>query len=374
MEESLVVGVGAAPADLTLDLGEIHPSGHGALRIACTVRDGIVISADPQPGLLHRGTEKLLEARDYRQGLMLADRHDWLSAITSETAMALAVEELLGLEVPPRAVWLRTLLCEISRVAASLMHLAGAATVPPRGRSARDIPALSAREALLDCLEEISGGRIHPMFTRIGGVAHDTPAGWIAHVAEAVVAVRLSLPSLGDAVHAAIGDGSHAALTEQQARTWAVGGPVARAAGLDIDLRRDAPYLAYADLADALQVATATDGDVAARYAVLLAQVASDLDLIDACLARMPDGAIDVPLPKVIRAPEGSAYARVETATGITGVYLVSTGEIAPWRVRLRTASYANVQAMSIALPGTPLDDLAMAVGSFMFIVGDLDH
>lgn len=372
MEEDLTVGVGVAPAQVRLDLGDIHPSGHGALRIDCAVRDGIVVRADPQPGLLHRGVEKLFEARDYRQCLMLADRHDWLSPLTSEAAMALAIEELLGLEVPPRAVWLRTLLCEISRVSAALMHLAGAATVPPRGRAPWDVPAMAARERMLDLLEDISGGRVHPMFLRVGGVAQDAPDGWGGRVAEAVTFARESLTGLGDDIRRAIGESTWATVTAAQSRTWGISGPPARAAGLDLDLRRDQPYLAYGDLADVVRVATASGGGIADRYDVLLAQVGYDLDLIDACLERLPPGPVNVPLPKVVRAPEGDAYARVETATGVAGVYLVSTGEVAPWRMRLRTPSYAHVQAMSAVLPGTPLSELAMAVGSFMFVAGDV--
>lgn len=368
------IGIGAETCDVVLELGDLHPSGHGAFRLGCSIdEDRRVVSADPQPGLLHRGTEKLLEVRDYRQALMLANRHDWLSAVTSEITLALAVEELLGLEVPPRAVWLRTLLCEISRAAASLMHLAGAAALPPHGRQPADVPGMRAREALLRCLESISGGRMHTMIARIGGLAADAPPGWFDEVSAAVGLVRSEISELRDAVDATIAPGI-ARLSRADALGYSVNGPVARASGLDIDLRRDDPSLAYAELASRVTVCTSDEGDARARYRVLAQQVAADLDLLEACIAGVPAGPVDVPLPKVVRAPEGSAYAWMESATGINGVYLVSTGGTTPWRVRLRTASYANVQAMSSALPGTGLDDLAAAVGSFMFVAGDLDH
>ena len=369
----VTVGIGMAPADITLDLGDLHPSGHGALRVACRIEDGVVVAADPQPGLLHRGTEKLLEVRDYRQALMLANRHDWLSAVTSEVALALAVEELLGLEPPPRAVWLRTILCEINRAAAALMHAAGAAALPPRGMAPHDVPGMRGREALQRCLESISGGRVHPMITRIGGLAHDAPDGWVDEVGAAGEVVRAELPALREAVARTIPSGL-APITHAEAVAFGTSGPVARASGLDMDARRDAPYLAYADVAGTLQVVTAHAGDALSRYAVLLDQVEADLALMLTLLDAIPDGPVSVPLPKVVRAPEGSAYSVVESATGRSGAYVVSVGETTPWRVRLRTPSYAHAQAMGVGLPGTRLDDLAAAIGSFMCVAGDTDH
>lgn len=367
------MGTGLAPADLTLDLGEVHPSGHGALRIACQVDGDSVVSATPEPGLLHRGTEKLLEARDYRQALMLANRHDWLGAAVSEIALATAIEGLLGLEVPARAVWLRTLLCEITRASASLMLLVGGATLPPRGVPVSHAPGIAAREAWLRCLESISGGRVHPMITRIGGLVHDAPEHWGEEIDAAIAVTREEMPSIFAAIDDAIPSGI-AVLSPADAVRWSVGGPVARASGLDEDLRRDAPSLAYSELSDVLHVVTAEEGDARSRYRVLAEQLLADLDVIAACWSRVPEGEIDVRLPKVVRAPEGSAYSCLESAMGPSGAYVVSAAEITPWRVRLRTASYANVQAMGAALPGTALADLPAAVGSFLFVAGDLDH
>ena len=391
MEET-TVGTGLAPADLTLDLGDLHPSGHGALRIACRTEGDRVVAATPEPGLLHRGTEKLLEARDYRQALMLANRHDWLGAAVSEIALAVAIEELLGIEVPPRAVWLRTLLGEISRASAALLLLAGAATLPPRGTPGKPDrggfagppgkpdrggfagpPGIAAREAWLDCLEGISGGRVHPMIARVGGLAHDAPADWGARISDAIITTQDQMPAIREAIDVTIPEGI-AVLSTEEATRWAVGGPVARASGLDEDLRRDAPTLAYAEVADAIAVACSRDGDARARYHVLADQVIADLDVIAALWSRVPGGDIDVRLPKVVRAPEGEAYSCLESAMGPSGAFVVSTGETTPWRVRLRTASYANVQAMGAALPGTRLVDLPAAVGSFLFVAGDLDH
>ena len=373
---SVGVGVGAAMCDVALDLGALHPSGHGALRLQCTIdsASGRVITSDVRPGLLHRGTEKLLEVRDYRQALVLANRHDWLNAVTSEVALALAVEELLGLEVPPRAIWLRTLLCEINRTAASLLHLAGAATLPPRGMDPREVPGIAAREALLRCLESISGGRVHAMITRIGGLAHDVPGNhWRSEVADAIELTRAQLPALDAAIERTIAE-DIATVARADAVAYGASGPVARASGLDLDVRRDIPYLAYADLPSLVRTATDSGGDARARYRVLSAQVEADLDLMLALLDGLPAGPVNVPLPKVVRAPEGSAYGLVESAGGASGAYVVSMGDTTPWRVRLRTPSYAHAQLMGVTLPGTPLDQLAGAVGSFMCVAGDTDH
>jgi len=371
-----MIAVGMASGDITIDLGQLHPSGQGAFRIRCSfdAPGGRITGATPIPGLLHRGAEKLLEVRDYRSGLMLANRHDWLSAITSEVTMALAVETLLGLTVPPRATWLRTCLCEINRVMAGLLHLAGAATLPGRGVAAHDVPGMGAREAWQELVERISGGRIHAMVTRIGGLAADTPEGWDDDVAEAIRLTREQLPDLSALALQAVAGDNVGVLSNADARAYAVSGPTARASGLDVDLRRDAPLLAYPDLGDVLRVVTRTEGDASARYTVLAEQINADLALIEACLDRMPEGDIAVPLPKVVRAPEGVSYARLEAVGGINGVFIVSTGDTTPWRVRLRTASYANAQSMAAALPGTALSDLPAAVGSFLTIAGDIDH
>jgi len=381
-----LVATGMAAGDLHVDLGDIHPAGHGAFRLHCTFAGNppIISAATPIPGLLHRGTEKLLESRDYRSGLMLANRHDWHSAVTSEVTMALAAEALLGMKVPERATWLRTVLCEMSRAMAALSHLMGAATLPGVGVPAAHVAGAQAREAWQFALERMSGGRVHPMITRIGGLAHDAPPNWTADVRRAIDLTAEELPILmriveSTAHQVALDAGSTdttpiARLTYDDAVAYGVGGPVARASGLDLDLRRDAPLLAYPLLQDVVTIAVDTAGDAMTRYRILGEQVGLDLHLLNTCLDRLPDGEVNVQLPKVVRAPEGISYARLESATGVNGVLLVSTGETTPWRVRLRTASYANVQSMTAAMPGTPLGALPLALGSFMYVVGDLDH
>ena len=336
-----------------LPLGPQHPSAHGVLQVRLTVDGDTVVSAEPRVGFLHRGAEKLFEVRDYRQITVLANRHDWLSAFGSELGVVLAVERMLGMEVPDRAVWLRTLLAELNRVVNHLAFLPG---------------TFAAREPLQAVLEEASGGRIHYMANRVGGLKEDVPAGWTDRVRRAVDGLRPDLPA-----EPGVAPGS-GVLSLADAKAYGVSGPVARASGLDVDLRRDEPYLAYGQLA--VRVVTRTAGDALARYGCVLDQVHASLDLADAVLDRLPglSGPVNVRLPKTVKAPEGAVYEWTENPLGINGYYLVSRGERTPWRLKLRSASFNNVQALKAALPGTRVEDLTTVLASFFFVVGDIDR
>jgi len=353
----VVAGVGAAAGehDLVLELGAHHPSTHGSLRLRLTLDGDDVVAAEPVVGALHRGAEKLFEVRDYRQVLMLANRHDWLAAFNNEVGVALAVERMLGLEVPSRATWLRTLLCEVNRVLSHLMFL---------GYLDRRFVAL--REPLQQVLEEATGGRVHVVYTRVGGVHEDVPEGWVPRCRTALDSVRSALPAVS--LEPLVGLG---VLAPDTALSYGVSGPVARASGVDVDLRRDDPYLAYPSLE--LPVVVGSGGDAAARFDCLLRQVAVSLDLASTCLAALPDGPVNVKLPKNLRVPEGATYAWTEAPSGIAGYYLVSRGATTPWRLAMRTASFSNVAALPAVLPGCRVQDLPAVLASFFFVVGDID-
>jgi NADH-quinone oxidoreductase subunit D len=352
-----IAGVGAAagPSDITLELGAHHPSTHGALRLRLELDGDVVVAAEPLVGALHRGAEKLFEVRDYRQILVLANRHDWLAAFNNELGVALAVERLLGMEVPARATWLRMLLAELNRVLSHLMFLGWI-----------DRSLLELREVLQAVLEEATGGRIHVVYARVGGLREDVPAGWLGRCRAAVATVRGAVPSLDLSALSGLGR-----LTVEDALSYGVSGPVARASGLTLDLRRDDPYLAYPLLDVPLVVSS--DGDAAARFDCLLRQVHVSLDLVDACLDQLPAGPVNVKLPKTVRAPEGSVYSWTEAPSGIAGYYLVSRGATTPWRLAMRTASFSNVSALPAVLPGTRVQDLPAVLASFFFVVGDID-
>ncbi len=382
MPEEITAAVGAVagelrrpdePPDYVVPLAPQHPSAHGALRVRLTLEGDRIGAAEPLVGYLHRGAEKLFEARDYRQIVVLANRHDWLSAFSSELGVVLAVERMMGVAVPGRAVWIRMLLAELNR---ALSHLAFLASFPygddagaPYGEVQRE------RERLLAVMEEVSGGRVHYMFNRVGGLKEDLPAGWRDRARAAVAAVRTgiveSLPGRLAGTERWSGVG---VLDRDAAASYGVSGPIARASGLDLDLRRDDPYLGYAELDVPAVLRSA--GDVPARLSCLYDETLASLDLADACLDRLAAlaaGPVVARLPKTVRAPEGATYAWTENPLGVNGYFLVSRGERTPWRLKLRTASFNNVAALPALLPGCYVADLPAILGSLPFVAGDID-
>ncbi|MEO7236122.1 MAG: NADH-quinone oxidoreductase subunit D [Lapillicoccus sp.] len=380
----VTVGIGAgglATSDMVLNIGPQHPATHGVLRLRIVLDGEQIVRAEPIVGYMHRGAEKLFEVRDYRQIIVLANRHDWLSAFSNELGVVLGVERMLGMEVPERAVWARTLLAELNRVLNHLMFLGSypleLGAITPVFYSFRE------REELQAVMEEASGGRMHYMFNRVGGLKEDLPAGWLDRVAHAVREVRRRLPDLRNML---VGNEILIArtrdvgvLTPETVHAYGVSGPIARASGVDVDLRRDAPYLAYAELfaeGGPGRVVTRTAGDCEARLSVLLEQVDVSLDLADACLDRLrtlPQGPVNVRLPKVLRVPEGHLYTATENPLGFNGYYLVSRGDKTPWRLKLRSASFNNVAVLGEMLPGHVVADMTAILGSMFFVVGDID-
>jgi NADH-quinone oxidoreductase subunit D len=421
--------------EFLINLGPAHPSAHGMLRLRLTLDGDQITAAEPEIGFMHRGAEKLFEVRDYRQIIVLANRHDWLGAFASELGVVLAAERLAGIEVPPRAVWARTMLAELNR---ALSHLAFLSAYPPEiaaapgpgeqwdgGRGADELreagageqglgelreaeqgagepgeaapgraavaradgevvaagsqAAFRAREAIQTVMEEISGGRMHYMFNRVGGLKEEIPAGWLDRACRAIDDVRAALPVIGAPVahdRFRARTGGVGVLTPAQVRQYGVSGPAARACGVDFDLRRDEPYLAYGELAGVLRVPTRTAGDCLARFECLGDQLAVSLDLAQECavrLSRLPQGPLSARLPKVFKVPEGHAYAWTEGPLGLSGYYLVSRGGKTPWRLKLRSASFSNMAVLPEVLPGHRVADLAAILGSMFFIVGDID-
>ena len=399
MTEQRIVGVGAGAAgfggharggagsgselateDMILNIGPQHPATHGVLRLRLTLDGERIVDCEPIVGYMHRGVEKLFEVRDYRQIIVLANRHDWLSAFSSELGVVLAVERMLGMEVPVRATWSRTLLAELNRV---LNHLMFLGSYPLEvGAITPIFYAFRERETIQEVMEEISGGRMHYMFNRVGGLKEDLPAGWLGRVGAAIAAVRGRLPQIedlifGNEIFRARTSGV-GVLTAETIASYGVSGTIARASGVDFDLRRDDPYLAYAELADAgqLRIATRAEGDCLARYGLLLDQVKVSLDLADACIDRLralPPGPINVRLPKILKAPEGHTYCWTENPLGINGYYLVSRGEKTPWRLKLRSASFNNIAVLPSMVTGCVVADLVAILGSMFFVVGDID-
>jgi NADH-quinone oxidoreductase subunit D len=379
--ETRTVGIGAgarelATEDMILNIGPQHPSTHGVLRLRLTLDGELIDSAEPIVGYMHRGAEKLFEVRDLRQIVVLANRHDWLSAFSNELGVVLAAERVLGMEVPARAVWARTLLAELNRV---LNHLMFLGSYPLEiGAITPMFYAFREREELQRVLEEVSGGRMHYMFNRVGGLKEDLPFGWLERTRQAVARVRSRMPDIsnlimGNEIFRARTRGV-GVLTREQILQYGVSGPIARASGVDFDLRRDEPYLAYGELD--VPVVTRTEGDCLARFECLHDQTLVSLDLADACLdrlAELPPGPVNQRLPKILKIPVGHTYAWTENPLGLNGYYLVSRGEKTPWRLKLRSASYNNIQVLPEMLKGQLVADMVAILGSMFFVVGDID-
>ncbi len=275
-------------------------------------------------------------------------------------------------------MWARTLLAELNRV---LNHLMFLGSYPLEvGAITPIFYAFRERETIQRVMEEISGGRMHYMFNRVGGLKEDLPAGWLRRVRAAVADVRIKMADLdtlirGNEIFRARTRGV-GVLSREQVLQYGVSGPIARASGVNFDLRRDEPYLAYGSLPTCCAWWCGGAGDCLARFECLLDQVyASSTSPTRASIGSeaLPVGPINVRLPKVLKAPEGHTYAWTENPLGINGYYLVSRGEKTPWRLKLRSASYNNVQVLSELLPGTLVADMVAILGSMFFVVGDID-
>ena len=369
-----------ATTDMVLNIGPQHPATHGVLRLRLTLDGERIVGCEPVIGYMHRGAEKLFEVRDYRQIIVLANRHDWLSAFSNELGVVLAVERMMGLEVPDRAVWLRTLLAELNRV---LNHLMFLGSYPLElGAITPIFYAFRERETVQAVMEELSGGRMHYMFNRVGGLKEDLPAGWLQRAAAASGSVRRRLPDienlvLGNEIFRArtVGVGR---LSPELIASYGVSGPIARASGVDADLRRDEPYLAYAELADA-GVLRVGDADRRRLLRPVLGAAGAGEGLarpgrrLPGPVVVMPAGPVNVRLPKILKVPEGETYAWTENPLGINGYYLVSRGDKTPWRMKLRSASFNNIAVLPQILTSHVVADMVAILGSMFFVVGDID-
>lgn len=377
MAEQLRVAVGPThylPHDIALEIDDRHPLAHGGFQLDIDVTDGVITTAKPRVGFLHRSAEKLFESRDYRQIMMLANRHDWYSSFHGELVIGLTVEEALGITPPERASVTRTLLAEINRMQVSLIF-AGCAL--RRGDLAGGA-ALQLRERILDWMQRVSGSRIHPMINRIGGLAHAVTGESLDDFANISTAMQSLQPELTSALleHTQrLIDVS--VVTADQVHGFGLSGPIARAAGVDADLRRTDPYAAYAQFSEFLPAPLTTTGGVHGRYQVLLHEMAASTSIVSAATERLRElgtGPIDVPLPKVVRVPESMTYGWVEGPIGRTGALLVSTGDKLPWRLALNTPSLHSMHALTEILPGVRVEDLAPTVASIFMVIGDVDR
>jgi NADH-quinone oxidoreductase subunit D len=375
-----MVGIGGAAesTDMVLNIGPQHPSTHGVLRLRLVLDGERIQHAEPVIGYMHRGAEKLFEARDYRQIIMLANRHDWLSAFSNELGVVLAVERMLGMEVPERAVWTRTLLAELNRV---LNHLMFLGSYPLElGGITPIFYAFREREELQNVMEEISGGRMHYMFNRVGGLKEDMPGRL-----DRTRACRRRVRALPHGPLRRPGARQRDLPRAYAGRGHALPGGRARLRSERSDRPRLRSRLRPAPRRAVPRVRGAP-GHPEGRHppggrlpGPLRVPPGADprrprpRRRLPGPARRAAPGPINQRLPKVLKAPEGHTYAWTENPLGINGYYLVSKGEKTPYRLKLRSASYNNIQALAELLPGTLVADMVAILGSLFFVVGDID-
>jgi NADH-quinone oxidoreductase subunit D len=360
---------------MTLNIGPQHPATHGTLRIICQVDGEQIISADPVPGYMHRGYEKLVEVRSFPQINTLINRIDWLSSFANEVPFILAAEKLMGVEAPPRAQYIRTIMFEMSRIANITLFLGDMGiqlgAVTPGFFAFRD------REFVLNQIEAATGARFHPNYDRIGGLKEDLPKGWITDTKAAMVRVRRFCDEMEDLLMTNVvferrtrGIG---VIPREIGLAWGLSGANIRASGVDWDLRRDEDSPLAWKHAD-WKVWTHPDGDSFARYWVRLQEVRESTLIIEQLLDSLPAGPIMAKVPRIIKVPEGEAWAHTENPLGEMGFYIVSRGDTGPFRVKIRSASFSNVAIASWVLRGTLVPDAISILASLYFILGDIDR
>lgn len=369
------VNVELDTGDMILNLGPQHPATHGTLRLVVRLDGERVIAADPVIGYMHRGYEKLTEFRTYPQITTLINRIDWLSSFANEVPFIAGAEMLMGIEAPPRAQYIRTVLTELSRIATFLLFLGEmglqVGAITPAFYGFRD------REYVLNLIEAVTGGRFHPNFNRIGGLKDDLPWGWNS---ETRTTMRKVLESCDEFENLVVGN----PIFEQRTRSigiipadlgaaYGVSGSNIRASGVDWDLRRDGnPHLPYNELD--WKVWTHPDGDSFARYWVRLQETRESARMVLQLVDQMPSGPIMAKVPRIIKVPAGEVWVNTENPLGEMGYYIVSKGATGPFRVKIRSASFSNVSILPWMLRGVYVPDIITILASLYFILGDIDR
>ena len=390
---------GSKDTTMVLNMGPQHPSTHGVLRLVLEIDGETVIRVVPDIGYLHTGIEKTCEAKFYQQVVPLTDRIDYLCPLTNNLCYCLAVEKLLGIEVPPQAMYLRVLLNELTRLNSHLVWL---------GTHAMDIGALTMflytfreREEILRIFEHVSGQRMMTSYFRIGGLALDPPLDFFDRV-QALINI---LPEKIDEyqnlltgnpiwINRTQGVGY---LSAADAIALGVTGPPLRASGVDWDLRRDMPYSGYEKFD--FKVPISNDCDVWARYVVRLEEMRESVKICQQALDGMPGGPIKADAPKVVlpdrekmktqmesliyhfkivtegfAVPAGEVYQAIESPRGEMGYYVVSDGTAKPYRVHMRNPSFATLQALQTMCHGRLLADVVAVIGSIDIVLGEIDR
>ena len=377
-----------ADADLmVLNLGPQHPSTHGVFRVKLVLDGEVIVKAVGYPGYLHRGVEKLCEKLTYSNITPIVDKNDYISPMINEQAVNMAFEQAAGIEVPRRAKWIRTLLAEMQRIASHLIAM-GTFTLDIGGAigggASMFMWAFRDREIILDLFEALSGCRFHYNTSCVGGQRHDIPAGWEARAKEGLRLIESRLPEyeafMSDSPIFVDRTRGIGILSRDLALELGLGGPIGRASGVDLDLRRDAPYHCYDELD--IQVPVLTAGDNEARFLLRLAEAKESLRLAMQLLDGIPEGPISGAKPNngpaTIKIKEGEVYVGVESPRGELGHYLICGGPggkpTMPYRLKIRPPSLHALQCIPYMLPGNNLSDAIAILGSLDPVMGEVDR
>jgi len=382
-----------------LNFGPQHPAAHGVLRMVLEMDGEIIDRADPHIGLLHRGTEKLIEYKTYVQAVPYFDRLDYVAPQNQEHAFCLATEKLLGLEIPPRGQYLRVLFCEIGRVLNHLLNICSYAM--DVGAMTPMLWGFEERERLMEFCERVSGARLHMAYFRPGGVAYDMPEGlaeeikeWADHFVGVIDDLETLLTENRIFKQRTVDIGI---INAEQCYDWGFSGPNLRASGIAWDLRKAQPYDAYADMD--FDIPVGKHGDCYDRYLIRMIEMRESVKIIHQAIDKMPDGPCKSENNKVtpparadmkqsmealihhfklftegMHVPAGETYTAVEAPKGEFGVYLVSDGTNKPYRCKIRAPGFAHLQAMDFLSKGHMLADVVANIGSIDIVFGEIDR
>ncbi|MFM7338110.1 MAG: NADH-quinone oxidoreductase subunit D [Actinomycetota bacterium] len=360
---------------MTLNIGPQHPATHGTLRIIARLDGEQVVWAEPSCGYMHRGYEKLAEVRTYPQVTTLINRIDWLGSFANEVPFILAAEKLMEIEAPVRAQYIRTILFELSRIANVSLFLGDLGV--QLGAITPVFIAFRDREYVLNLIESATGGRFHPNFDRIGGLKDDLPAGWVDETRAVMKKLRGFCDQIEDLL---FGNEIFQSRTRgigvvprDVALQYGLSGANLRASGVDWDLRRDHKLPMAWDKVD-WKVWTHPDGDSFARCWIRLQETRESTKIVDQLLDLIPAGPVMAKVPKIIKVPEGEAWVSTENPLGEMGYYVVSRGDLGPFRVKIRSASFNNISITPWLLRGVYVPDIVTILASLYFILGDIDR
>ena len=363
------------PIEMLLNMGPQHPSTHGVFRMVLWIDGEKIVKAEPHIGYLHRGSEKLCEGEQYHQVITLFDRMDYIGNFNNELVYCMAVEQLMGLEVPERAEYVRVILCELNRIASHLLYVGTIGL--DAGAMTPTMFAFRGRERIQSLFEAVSGARMMHNYFRIGGIKEELPENFNQMIRELLPVLRVDVEesdkilTFNEIFLSRLKD--VAPISADDAIDFGWTGPCLRGCGVEYDVRKDQPYSVYERFD--FEVPVGLDGDCWDRHWVRIQEMYESLSIIQQALDQMPDGPVTSPLGRrLIRPPEGEVYVRSENPRGEIGVHLVSDGTDRPYRLKVRPPSFCNLSALQQLLKETWLADSVVILGSLDIVLGEVDR